>query len=208
MDAKNPWAGIPAPDYDAHMGANGQTAALREIFAQVYGEVRPVCLAILGCTTGGDFASVDPGITAEVVGVDVNAAYLAQASELWAHLGERLTLIHADVLDAALPEHRFDLVHAALILEWVDAPRLLAKIRTLLAAGGVCTLVTQEPVSGVPAVSNTGVVSLQQLAGYITLRTAAEVSTLAAEAGLKVSSQQLVPLPGGKAFTLSWLRAE
>jgi hypothetical protein len=68
----NPWLRIPAEDYEGHMKAAGQSAALRDLFSVVYAERKPIRLAVLGCTTGSDLQQVDPAVTETVVGVDIN----------------------------------------------------------------------------------------------------------------------------------------
>ena len=62
-------------------------------------------------------------------------------------------------------------------------------------------MVIQEPVQGLPAVSDTGVASLQLLAAHMTLRTAAETAELATAAGFVVAAKTTVALPSGKKLT-------
>jgi SAM-dependent methyltransferase len=194
----NPWTSIPAADYEAHMRAVGQSAALRELFARVYAGLRPRRLAVLGCTTGSDLHLVDPAVTELAVGVDLNADYLAVARGRLAGLGPHLRLVHGDVLDAALPEAPFDLVHAALLLEYVEPLALLGRARGWLSEGGVCSVVTQEPSPEVPAVSPSPYESLKRLTGHQTLRGADEIAALARRAGLRLVDRGFVDLPGGK----------
>src|SRR4051794_31835401 len=99
---ESPWLHIPAVDYEAHMAEIGQSAALRSIFQRVYAESRPARVLILGCTTGKDFALLDPEVTTSAIGVDVNAAYLATARSALGHLGAAVTLIEGDVLTVEL----------------------------------------------------------------------------------------------------------
>jgi SAM-dependent methyltransferase len=197
----DPWLTIPAGDYEAHMLAAGQTAALREIFARVYADVRPATrLAVLGCTTGGDLERVDGARTELAVGVDLNGAYLELARERLRSLGSRVRLVCADVVDAALPEGPYDLVHAALLLEYVDPVAVLGRVHEWLGPSGTCSLVTQEPATGQPAVSDTPHQSLRALARGMTLRTADEVAALAARAGFALADRRIVRLASGKAL--------
>jgi SAM-dependent methyltransferase len=199
----DPWLRIPAADYEAHMRAVGQEAALREIFAGVYAETRPARLAVLGCTTGGDLALVQPAVTRLAVGVDLNADYLALAAERLGALGQRLRLVCGDVACAELPPGPYDLVHAALLLEYVDPPSLLGRISEWLGPAGTFSLVTQEPVKGLPEVSDAGYASLNSLAGRMTLRSADEVAALAAQAGLALASRRAIKLDSGKKLVSS-----
>lgn len=152
----DPWLRIPAGDYEAHMSAIGQSAVLREVFARVYTEIRPSRLAILGCATGDDLCLVDPAVTELVVGVDINANYLEIARRRSAALGTRVHLVHGDVLQAELPRVPFDLVHAALLLEYVDPESLFRRTYQWLSPDGACSLITQDPLPGQVAVSSTG----------------------------------------------------
>jgi SAM-dependent methyltransferase len=194
----SPWLGVPAGDYEAHMTAIGQTQALRESFASVYADVRPARVAVLGCTTGGDLALVDPARTELAVGVDVNGAYLELARSRLGALGPRLQLMCADVLAAELPAASFDLVHAALLLEYVDPAALLARVHGWLAPAGTCSIVTQEPAADLPAVSDTPYASLRALGPHMTLRPFQEITALAAGAGLVLAGRRKLKLATGK----------
>jgi SAM-dependent methyltransferase len=199
----DPWLQIPAADYEGHMRAVGQEAALREIFAGVYAETRPARVAVLGCTTGGDLALVNPAVTRLAVGVDVNADYLALAAQRLSALGPGVHLVRGDVSRAELPPGPYDLVHAALLLEYVDPATLLRRIHDWLGPAGTCSLVTQEPVDGLPEVSEAGYPSLRALAGRMTLRRADDVAALAADADLVLASRHTVKLASGKKLTSS-----
>ena len=118
-------------------------------------------------------------------------------------LGPRLQLLCADALRADLPPGRYDLVHAALLLEYVDPASLLHRIFEWLSPGGICSLITQRPTPELPSVSSTRYQSLQTLSERMTLRTAEEVVTLASEAGLRLISSDAVRLPDGKTLVSS-----
>jgi SAM-dependent methyltransferase len=199
----NPWLAIPAADYEGHMDAVGQSPALRAIFAEVYAARRPRRLAILGCTTGSDLVAIDDAITETAIGVDVNPAYLAIARERLRARAPAPRLIEGDVLEVALPARGLDLVHAALLLEYVDPISLFARVRGWLAPGGVCSVVTQEPSADLPAVSATAYASLRGLEGHMSLRGADEIAALAARAGLRVEARRAVPLASGKILVAS-----
>ncbi|MBK8164573.1 MAG: hypothetical protein IPK64_01275 [bacterium] len=102
-----------------------------------------------------------------------------------------------------LPPQRFDLIQAALLLEYVDPTRLFVRVAGWLAEGGVCQVVSQEPAPDLPAVTATGYRSLEVLSGCMTLRTGAEIEALAAGAGLRLAGQAGAPLPSGKILTRS-----
>jgi ubiquinone/menaquinone biosynthesis C-methylase UbiE len=194
---------IPADDYEAHMNAVGQSAVLRELFAAAYAERRPARLAILGCTTGRDFSHVDPATTELVVGVDVNGDYLERARQRGSALGSRLRLIEGDVLLVDLPAGSFDLVHAALLFEYVEPLALFRRIHRWLSPEGLCSVVTQEPTPDVPAVSRTPYASLQTLHGRMRLRPADELAAVAGHAHLRLRRARAVKLPSGKTLVHS-----
>jgi cyclopropane fatty-acyl-phospholipid synthase-like methyltransferase len=203
----SPWLQIPIRDYEAHMDRIGQSEALREIFARACMETRPRRLLVLGCSAGGDFPLVDPEVTQHVVGVDLNPEAIEEARRRGA---ERccadVRLIAADVLDVALPKGGFDLIHAALVLEYVDPLRLFERIAGWLDPDGACVTVTQTPMPGIAAVSCTGQDRLHLLSPAMTLRTPGQVEAIALRAGLRRRAARDVPLPGGKRFAVAEFR--
>jgi SAM-dependent methyltransferase len=204
----DPWLGIPLADYEGHMTAVGQAAALRQLFLEVYARVRPRRLAVLGCTAGADFEVMDQDITDTAVGVDVNPEYLAVARRRLAHLGRPVTLVCGDVLEVGLPQGPFDLVHAALLIEYVDLTRLVQRLRGWLVPGGRVSIVSQEPVPGVAAVSATGYDSLRSLSDRMSLRPATEIEQAALGVGLALEARRTLELPNGKALTHSVFRID
>ena len=204
---EDPWLSIPAEAYEAHMSAVGQSAVLRAMFFRVYTERRPRRLAVLGCTTGADLQRIDVAHTELAIGVDLNPTYLALARARLAALGPRLRLVEGDVMRAELPAHGLDLVHAALLLEYVDPLGLFRRILGWLAPGGACSIVTQDPAPGVPAVSETRhAAALQPLAARMRVRDARQVTTLAAQCGLRLVRQDATPV-GSKSLVSSVFEA-
>jgi len=188
------------------MAAVGQSDALRKIFAGIYAEITPRRVLVLGCTTGQDLALVDPQVTQRAVGVDLNCQYLDAARIQLASLGETLDLIHDDVLTVDLAAASFDLIHAALIFEYVDRNALLRRIRGWLAPDGVCSIVTQNAVESLAPVTRTRYESLLILDGQMTLIDSDTVRTAALAAGLELQSAYGVNLPGGKSFSVMMVK--
>ena len=110
-------------------------APLSTIFARVYAARRPRRLAVLGVATGNGLDHVSPIITGRVVGVDLNLSYLAVARQRFMRLGATLELLHGDLEKVDLPPRGFDLVHAALVLEYVDGPSLGSTLHELRKRG-------------------------------------------------------------------------
>src|SRR5689334_14602823 len=121
------------------MGAAGvdQLGPLRAILTDVYGQIRPARMAVLGCGAGNGLEVVDPTCTRRLVGVDLNAAYLALAQRRHALLAGVAEWIAADAATCALEPAGFDLIHAALLFEYVDPAALVSAIAGWLAPGGV-----------------------------------------------------------------------
>jgi SAM-dependent methyltransferase len=145
MGAANPWALVPAADYEAYAGPEGvdQLAPQSAILGKLLSALRPERLAVLGCATGNGLEHVDPAVTRRVVGVDVNVQYLAVARQRFLGLGPVLELYCEDVLRVRLRRESFDLVHAALLFEHVDALPLAERIASWIRPGGACSVVAQ-----------------------------------------------------------------
>ena len=184
------------------MEAVGQTAALRELFSAVYRTVRPTRLAVLGCTTGADFEEIDAAVTDVSVGVDINAGYLDAAAQRLAALGRRVHLVCGDVLDVNLALAPFDLVYAALLLEYVNPISLFRRAHQWLSPEGYFSVVTQEPVAGLAAVSGSRYEILQSLSGTMILRSAKEIAVLGSREGFYLQSRRVLELPTRKTLTL------
>ncbi len=198
----NPWLRIPVADYESHMEAVGQTAALRQLFKSIYRCVEPGRLLVLGCTTGADFDEIDPAVTDVAAGVDINRSYLDVAEARLVAIGRHVHLVCGDVLEVELPDAPFDLIHAALLLEYVDPVALFRRLHGWLAPSGRFSVVIQEPRPGVAAVSSTRYESLQMLSGTMSLRSAPEVALLGSREGFVCESSLAMELPSGKVLTL------
>jgi SAM-dependent methyltransferase len=201
MTGQNPWLAIPAADYEGHMGATGvdQLEPLRAVLADVYAARRPARMAVLGCGTGNGLDVVAPEQTRRFVGVDLNADYLALARARHPRLDGVAEWILADVAACALEPAGFDLIHTALLFEYVDPAPLLPRIAGWLAPGGVLSVVLQLP-GGDAAISATEFTSLQTLSGLMALVSPDRLRDLAANAGLAEMSAHRIPLARGKSF--------
>ena len=199
--ADNPWIAIPAADYEGHMGGTGvdQLAPLRAIFADLYASVRPERLAVLGCGPGNGLDVIDPAVTRRFAGVDLNADYLSLARERHAPLAPIATWICASADRCDLEASGFDLIHAALLLEYIDPSAVLPRVAGWLAPGGVFSVVLQLP-GGDARISATGFASLQTLSDLMRLVDPDDLRRLATGLGLVELSSAAVPLARGKSF--------
>jgi len=203
----NPWLAIPAADYEGHMGAGGvdQLAPLRAAFADVYARVRPARVAVLGCGTGNGLDVVDAAVTRRFTGVDLNADYLAIARARTPRPAPDSVWICASVDTCDLEAAGFDLIHAALLFEYVDPSRVVPRIAGWLAPGGVFSVVLQRP-GGDATISDTGFASVRALSGLLQLVAPERMRALAASAGLLEVSATEIPLARDKSFWAATFR--
>ncbi len=204
----HPWSVVPAADYEAHFGAEGigLLPSLSEIFRRVYAVRRPRRLALLGARTGAGLEHVDPAVTSRVVALDVNLSFLAVTRQRFLKLGPRLELFCSDAEKAALDPEGFDLVHAALALEYLDLRVAVPRIASCLAPRGACSAVLQlgslvEGEASAPA-------TLRAAARAGRLVAPGELRRSLAGEGLLERRSQEVELPGGRRlFVALWEKA-
>jgi SAM-dependent methyltransferase len=198
----NPWLEIPADDYVGHMASPevGQHQALNRILRDLLLGVRPGSVLALGCSTGNGLEHVDPSVTSRVVGVDVNPVYLERLRQRFPRPAFTLETHCADLTAYEFETGAFDLIHAALVFEYVEWPRLLGRVAAALRAGGVLSVVLQRPSSSSPVVTPTAFTSLRSLEAIFGFVVPGVLVTEAAAHGLAVDSRRPEPLPSGKAF--------
>jgi len=202
----NPWLEIPADDYEGHMAQVGQLQALDRILAEVLAEVRPARLALPGCTTGNGLEHVDSDVTELVLGIDLNPRYLRTLQRRFGAL-RGLHLLCADLARCSFRPAVFDLVHAALLLEYVDPGAVVPEMARWLRPGGTLSVVLQLPSKESAPVSETPYTSLKALAPLLHLVPPEELERIATGCGLSLERSWRVPLPRGKAFWVGMFRA-
>jgi SAM-dependent methyltransferase len=137
----------------------------REAYRLLPPQLRPRLLDI-GCGQGQQTMQLAGLSEAEIVGVDIDGAALAKLRHRveQADLSERITLIHASLYEAGLPDESFDILWEEGVLHLLDASRALAECHRLLKPKGF--LVTHETVSWFERVreklSESGFVSANQ----------------------------------------------
>jgi SAM-dependent methyltransferase len=202
MHMNNPWLEIPAGDYVGHMSSPevAQYHVLNRLLRDMLGSTRPRSLLVLGCSMGNGFEHVDPTVTARVVGVDINPVYLQRLVEQFPHPAFALDLRCTDLAAYPFELEAFDLVHVALIFEYVDWSPLLPRVAGTLRPRGVLSVVLQLPSQASPAVTPTGFTSLRSLESVFCF---VEPDVLAADAtalGLHLESRHTERLKSAKAF--------
>ena len=198
----NPWLEIPAGDYEGHMGSPqvGQLQMLNQLFKRVLVETRPASVAVLGCATGNGFEHIDPDVTGDILGVDINPAYLEIARQRYGTIQARLELKCADLHTDCFGGRQFDLIHAGLVFEHVDAAVVLAHIYKALKPQGRLSVWLQLPNTGLSAVSHTPYKSLEKLAPTMHLFEQDHFIALTCRTGLQQEQGEIITLPSGKEF--------
>lgn len=199
---QNPWLQISAEDYERHMSDEkvGQLQALNKIFKDILNEYSPESLCVLGCTTGNGFEHIDTKTTKSVVGIDINEEYLKIIKKRFGKSIPEMVLICSDLNDLDLPPDSFDLIHAALIFEYVDVEKTLNKISNWLSNGGVLTVVLQMPDENSSPVSETQYQSLILLTPILNLVNPDSFRLAAKKSGLKEIKNFEYDLKTGKKF--------
>ena len=105
-----------------------------------------------------------------------------------------------DVAEVDLEHEAYDLVHAALILEYVEWPVLLPRIAFSLRPGGVCSVILQMPSESSTAVTPTGFTSLRALESLFRFVEPTVLVDTAQKHGLRLNARRTESLPSGKSF--------
>lgn len=199
MSTPNPWTVVQAGDYEKHMGPEGvdQLAPLSTIFQEVYLAAQPDRVLLLGCATGNGLEHVNPAVTQKVTGVDVNLQYLGVARQRFMHLGAKLELFCAEAEKFRPTPQSFDLVHAALVFEYLHPEPLVRRIAEWLAPGGSCCVVLLLPGGEAPAAPSK---PMQIIEKAMKLVPPDELTRLFQHYGLSRKRARTVPLKHGKSF--------
>ncbi|MEZ6091592.1 MAG: class I SAM-dependent methyltransferase, partial [Pirellulaceae bacterium] len=193
---------IPAEEYEMHMAHPDvlQSQFLEEVFADTIREIEPCAIALLGCATGNGLQHVNAENVTRVMAVDLNPAYVAIARDRYAQRLPQLELVQSDILDCDFADGAFDLIHCALLLEYVDPVAALAKIARWVAQDGVLVIVLQLDSPNAQRVSETGCDSLKLLEPVMTLHEPDAIAMIAGESGLVESHRDVRTLASGKRF--------
>lgn len=155
---------------------------------------------VLGCSTGNGLEHVNPEVTSRVAVVDLNPEYLLRLNEQFPHPGFVLDVQCADLADVVLEPEAFDLVHAALVLEYIEWPSLLPQVASTLKSGGVLSVVLQLPSTSTPPVTPSAFVRLQSLEPLFHFVEPGALIELARGEGLMLSNRRTEPVTTGKSF--------
>jgi Methyltransferase domain len=202
IQMNNPWLDIPADDYVGHMSSPevGQYQLLNRLMRNILDSVRPRTLLVPGCSMGNGFEHIDRCVTSRVVGVDINPLYLERLVETFSRPDFLIDVRCADLTVYPFESETFDLVHAALVFEYVEWSLLLPRVVGTLRAGGVLSAVLQLPSPSNPVVTPTRFTSLCSLESVFHFVGPDSLVARAATLGLPLESRRTEPLGSGKAF--------
>lgn len=195
---RSPWLDVSLADYEGHMAHVGQAALLDRLFADALAAVQPRSLAVLGAAGGNGFERLAGAGPARTVAVDINRDYLVELERRYKKTITGLEIVCGDIREESLDFPPVDYVHAALLLEYVDAAAALNRIRRWLVPGGSLGVVLQLP--GIASVSPSPFPSLALLRGAMRLYEEDEVRAIAVAAGFSQTAREAILMPGGKRF--------
>lgn len=199
---ENPWHKIPAEDYEGHMSGENvlQLQALSKIFGNVISQTVPKSIMLLGCATGNGLEHLSGN--EKIICVDINPGYIELCRKRFSSKLPNMKLVCADLNKYDQQEELFDLVHAALIFEYIDVEPLLKKIFNWLKPGGHFSAVIQLESKITPAISETGFDSLKLLSPIHKLVNPASFRKNCMSIGFEGGKCKEVLLPGEKKFGL------
>lgn len=201
---KNPWLEIPAEDYEGHMSLSdvGQLHVLNKIFADAINEFNPKSICVLGSATGNGFEHLQSRDINRITGVDINPEYILICEKRYKKFLPQLELICGNLEKMDLSDKSFDLIHAALIFEYVDVDRMIGKISRWLKPNGILSVVLQLSSNKHSPVSESPYKSLKSLEPFINLISPDDVCRKASKCKLNEVKNYNVKLKSGKSFSI------
>ena len=198
----NPWLDIDVADYLGHMHspAVNQGPILNELLREALQDLHPRTVLVVGCSDGNGLEHVDPAITRSVTALDINPVFLSRLADRFSDHGFQLDVRCADLAGATFEPAAFDLIHAALIFEYVEWTGVLPRLVTSLSTQGSLSVVLQQPSPTTPAVTPSPYTRLQTLESVFRYVDPDTLITHATQLGLTLAARRNVPLPGAKAF--------
>lgn len=200
----NPWLTIPLTDYEAHMDLPtvGQAAMLASEFEALLHSLASKTVAFIGCAGGNGFAeAIEAGVT-RLVGIDINASYIARAADRYAATIPGLELHCADIQGDMPDIQAVELVYAALVFEYVDVATALRNLVRICKPDGHLATLVQLPKQGVEAVTPSPFTGLAALGTIMQLVPPEELFRSAQAQGFVRISCKTITLDSGKQFAL------
>ncbi len=199
---ENPWLQIPISDYVGHMSDKHvrQYEMLNAIFKRAYSIRKPSQLLVLGVSDGNGLEHISNKITAKTVALDINPEYIAAAQRRFQKELPQCDFICEDIEKYKFPPGSFDMIHAALIFEYVNYQKIMIKIAQSLVIGGVLSTAIQLEDAHVSTISETNYKSLKKLASIIKMIDINEFQTCAVANNLLEIHREIIKPYGEKGF--------
>jgi len=178
----------------------GQAAMLAAELARSVDRWRPRGLLLPGCATGQGLECLHGLRLERITAVDLQEEYLALLRRRHAAALPMLEVVRADLEQWQPDEAAYDLVHCALILEYLRPAPFVARMARALAPGGVAFFLLQLPSVGHATVSETPFHELKALAYALRLVSPEELRAAARDAGLRLEEEEDFRLASGKGF--------
>lgn len=199
---KNPWFSVPAKDYENHMGSPevGQLQFLNDVFRKVLYDFRPRRIAVIGCTTGNGFEHIDFSSINKIVAIDINPEYIKVLRDRFSKNLSKIETICADINECDFNAGSFDLIHCALMFEYLDPSCLLKNINKWLVKKGIMSVVLQVADENLKAVTDTPYKSIKNLESIIRLVKPDVFDSIARSHGFTVVKDKFERMKSGKKF--------
>ncbi len=204
----NPWLKIPSSEYEGHMSAPGveQLQVLNNIFKNVIDEFSADSICVMGCTNGSGFEHFIGRNCGMILGIDINYFYLNECRAWFIEDLPEMNLICADLETIELKNNSFDLIHAALVMEYVNVEKVVEKISRWLKPDAALTVVLQLPSDESSPVSETEYESLKLLNPILKLVDIEYFIDTAIKNNLKLIRSFTINLKKGKKFYIGYLK--
>lgn len=201
---ENPWLRVSPDQYEGHMQhpAVAQQAMLSAEFARAVEIWRPRRLLVPGCATGLGLECLHGRAPERVTAVDLQLDFLKLVCLRHATALPTLEIVRADLENWRPESGAYDLVHCALILEYLNPEHFVARMARALAPGGVAVFLLQLPLEGQAPVTLTPFLEVRALEPILELLEPARLRDLALREGLEEVEEREVGLPSGKAFAV------
>jgi ubiquinone/menaquinone biosynthesis C-methylase UbiE len=199
---KNPWLSIPASEYEAHMSSQNvlQTQVLNDVLKNVLSSHSPRQMAVIGCSVGNGFEHIDFDHTEKVVAIDINPEYLEILAERHKEHMSSIEILCKDVNTCRLTPASLDLIHCALLFEYVNPEITLKTITPWLSLDGILSVVLQLADEVVAKITQTQFKTIKRIDSIMRLIEPASFNAMANERDLLLKKEAITQLQSKKRF--------
>lgn len=178
-----------------------QLQTLGAILKSKLSKYTPPSIAVLGVCSGNGLEHIDPHITHDIYGIDINGSYLRTCEQRYLKSLPGLHLHQLDIQLDEIPIPAVDMMLCSLIFEYVNPGIVIRKIHKKIAEDGVVNVVIQNN-NGITSISRTGIHSLNKLEPIFSEISSDELISGFDQVGFEITEQDEIPLPNGKSFTV------